>query len=156
MTLLRSGEAQHFARSFFLLLDRLQRPRIDFRLWNTAGAQYLRNEHTNQSLILFIFRILLCSEKLSQPSASLEQKHVREWPCECPVHEYVAIEASPLVDHDPDGLLRSKVRMTAPRPEPSDNEATIKICSSEFTISRNLGGSLVILLGLLKVCIVLA
>jgi hypothetical protein len=117
----------------------------------TVGEHFWQ-EFADKALILLVFWVLLSCNQLGQPSAALKEQEIGEGASKSPVHECVGRVASPLIQHDPDGLLGSEVWVTGPGPKTAHYEATIEIFGVVFAVRWDFGCCLVVFFGILVAC----
>ena len=112
-----------------------------------------RQEPSNASLVIGVFRVLAGTDAFSQASTSLEDCKVPQDAQAGPAVVCLGAVAGPDVHGQPDGLLGNKVGVTRPRPKTTDNEAPLEILSTVLVLVglRNARAGLVLLLGSLEV-----
>jgi hypothetical protein len=125
-------------------------------LWRIhADALGLGHELSNARLVHLVLGIFARTDHLGEPSAGLEQNQVGECAGKGPVCEGVTLEASPLVQSNPNGLLCGKVGVARPTPQASRVEAAVQLLTRVFELGRNLGSLLIGALGLVEVPLLL-
>lgn len=85
-----------------------------------------RHEHGDLLPILLVLGVLARRDELSEPRRTLEQRNETARTEETPVIEGVGGEASPLIEHEPDGLLGEEVGVTAVGEEAGGVEAALE------------------------------
>lgn len=119
---------------------------LDGRL---VRGECLGDEPPNLLLVRRVLGILARGDQLRQPRRALEQHDEKHRANGQPAVEAIGSEAGPLVQSEPDGLLGRKVGVARECPESGGDEAALQIGLLEAT--RDLGGLLVLVLGLVEV-----
>jgi hypothetical protein len=115
---------------------------FSLRQLHTLGAE-LGKELADTLLVDLVFGVLARAEKLGEPSAGLEQDQVSKCTCKCPVGIGLGLQAAPLVQAYPKGLLSGKVGVARPGEETSCVESTIQLLTRVFKVRGYLGSLLV-------------
>ena len=91
-------------------LDVVLRFSIDVVVPTWSGQPW--NELPYILLVGFVLGVFLAGDALGEPSATLEEKQIANGANKGPIQQSVGLEAAPLVQCHPDGLLAGKVRVT--------------------------------------------
>ena len=81
-------------------------------------------------LVDLVFGVFACAQELGEPRASLEEDEIAESTAAGPVEKRVSLQAAPLVQAHPEGLLGRKVGVTGPAEEACSVEAAVELGAS--------------------------
>ena len=123
---------------------------LSLRQLHTLGAK-LGKELADTLLIDLVLGVLACAEQLGEPSAGLEQDQVSKCTGACPVGVGLGLQAAPLIQAYPKGLLSSEVGVARPGEKTGGVESTVQLLTRVFLIGWYLGGFLVCTLGFVVV-----
>jgi hypothetical protein len=100
-------------------------------------------------LVLLVRGVFLGCDGFSDPGAAKEDGQESDEASRGPIEWRPGIESRPLVNNDPDSLLRRKVRVTDPGPETTDVETTVESLLRVLAVSWQLGSLQILVFGTL-------
>jgi hypothetical protein len=123
---------------------------VTLRQLHALGVSF-GQELTHALLIDLVLGILARGDELSEPRASLEQDEVSGSTRARPVQVRRGFQAAPLIQADPERLLKCEVGVARPAEQARGVEAAIELLARVVVLGRDLCGLLVGALGFVVV-----
>lgn len=100
---------------------------------------------------MFVVGVLVCRDELGEPGRALEQHEQAHGAESGPAVDGLGSVTAPVVEHQPNGLLRGKVWMSAVSPETRRVEALVQLLKRIWRVLGHLARCLVLPLAVLVI-----